>query len=136
MGDPLYADGVGLAVVLITLLKVLVAFAFTLVATMFMVWFERKIIADMQHRIGPNRAGPWGILQTLADGTKLFFKEDLLPDRAAQIPRDRLAILFDVGQKPETRGAHNQREDETDNQQRPAHHAVSEQRTDPQPSEN
>ena len=51
MGDPLYADGVGLAVVLITLLKVLVAFAFTLVATMFMVWFERKIIADMQHRI-------------------------------------------------------------------------------------
>ena len=82
MGDPLYAGDIGLAVVLITLLKVLVAFAFTLIATMFMVWFERKIIADMQHRIGPNRAGPWGMLQTLADGTKLFFKEDLLPDKA------------------------------------------------------
>jgi NADH-quinone oxidoreductase subunit H len=82
MGDPLYTDGIGVAVVLITLLKVLVAFAFTLIATMFMVWFERKIIADMQHRIGPNRAGPWGLLQTLADGTKLFFKEDLLPNKA------------------------------------------------------
>jgi len=85
MGDPLYAGGVGLTVVLVTLLKVLVTFVLLLVATMFMVWFERKIVADMQHRIGPNRAGPWGLLQTLADGTKLFFKEDLLPDRADRI---------------------------------------------------
>ncbi len=82
IGDPLYREGIGLAVVLVTLLKVLVTFVLLLVATMFMVWFERKIIADMQHRIGPNRAGPWGLLQTLADGTKLFFKEDLLPERA------------------------------------------------------
>ena len=44
-----------------------------------MVWFERKVIADMQNRIGPNRAGPFGLLQTLADGIKFFFKEDLLP---------------------------------------------------------
>ena len=47
-----------------------------------MIWFERKVISDMQSRIGPNRAGPWGIAQTLADGIKLFFKEDLLPDQA------------------------------------------------------
>ena len=55
------------------------AFVFLLVATMLMIWFERKVIADMQNRIGPNKAGPWGILQTLADGIKLFFKEDLHP---------------------------------------------------------
>ena len=47
-----------------------------------MVWFERKVIAGMQNRIGPNKAGPWGILQTLADGIKFFFKEDLLPNAA------------------------------------------------------
>jgi NADH-quinone oxidoreductase subunit H len=62
--------------------KVLAVFVIGLVGTMFMVWFERKIVGGMQNRIGPNKAGPWGLLQTLADGTKLFFKEDLLPDRA------------------------------------------------------
>jgi NADH-quinone oxidoreductase subunit H len=49
---------------------------------MLMIWFERKVISDMQSRIGPNRAGPFGIAQTLADGIKLFFKEDLLPERS------------------------------------------------------
>jgi NADH-quinone oxidoreductase subunit H len=62
--------------------KVLVIFVIGLVGTMFMVWFERKIVSGMQNRIGPNKAGPFGLLQTLADGTKLFFKEDLLPDNA------------------------------------------------------
>jgi len=81
-GDPLLAGDIDLVVVLIVLLKVVVAFAFLLVAVMLMIWFERKLISDMQHRIGPNRAGPWGILQTLADGTKLFFKEDLIPEQA------------------------------------------------------
>ena len=57
-------------------------FVIGLVGTMFMVWFERKIIAGMQNRIGPNKAGPFGLLQTLADGIKLFFKEDLMPDQA------------------------------------------------------
>ena len=46
------------------------------------IWYERKFIADLQNRIGPNRAGPWGMLQTLADGIKLIFKEDLRPDGA------------------------------------------------------
>jgi NADH-quinone oxidoreductase subunit H len=80
--DPLLGGEIDLAVVLIVLLKVGVSFALLLVAVMLMIWFERKLHADMSNRIGPNRAGPFGILQTLADGIKFFFKEDLLPDRA------------------------------------------------------
>jgi NADH-quinone oxidoreductase subunit H len=80
--DPLLTGDIDLTVILIVLLKVVVAFVVGLVATMLMVWFERKVIAGMQNRIGPNKAGPWGMLQTLADGIKLFFKEDLIPDRA------------------------------------------------------
>jgi NADH-quinone oxidoreductase subunit H len=70
------------APIVIVVLKVLVVFVIGLVATMFMVWFERRVVAGMQNRIGPNKTGPFGLLQTLADGTKLFFKEDLIPDRA------------------------------------------------------
>ncbi len=95
MPDPLFAHGVGLAVIVIVVVKALVAFAALLVATMLMVWFERKVISDMQDRIGPNRAGPYGLLQSLADGTKLFFKEDLLPDRADRFVF-RLAPLLAV----------------------------------------
>jgi NADH-quinone oxidoreductase subunit H len=80
--DPLYAHGLNLVVVIIVLAKVLVAFGALLVSVMLMIWFERKVISDMQARIGPNRAGPWGVMQTLADGIKLFFKEDLVPERA------------------------------------------------------
>jgi NADH-quinone oxidoreductase subunit H len=80
--DPLYNSGVHWAQLLVAVIKVVVAFAVLLVAVMLMIWFERKVISDMQARIGPNRAGPFGILQTLADGVKLFFKEDLLPERA------------------------------------------------------
>ncbi len=80
--DPLYLTNIGLSVVLIALLKVVLAFAIVLIAVMFMVWFERKVIADMQHRIGPNIAGPWGLFQTLADGLKLLMKEDLVPEHS------------------------------------------------------
>jgi NADH-quinone oxidoreductase subunit H len=81
-GDPLFLSGINWEVLVIILVRVLVAFMVLLVATALMIWFERKVISDMQSRVGPNRAGPWGLLQTLADGTKLIFKEDLIPSNS------------------------------------------------------
>jgi NADH-quinone oxidoreductase subunit H len=80
--DPLLTDGVGLAEVLIVVLKTLVAFGLLLVSVIMMIWFERKLISDLQNRIGPNKAGPWGLFQTLADGMKLLLKEDNIPAKA------------------------------------------------------
>src|SRR5256886_9357642 len=54
---------------------------------MFAIWWERKVAGHMQSRLGPNRVGPIGILQSLADGIKLLTKEDLLP-------KDADALLF------------------------------------------
>ena len=80
-----FSHGVDLGAFLIALVRVLLAFGILLTSVMLMIWFERKVISDMQDRIGPNRAGPFGLLQTLADGTKLFFKEDLIPERADRV---------------------------------------------------
>src|SRR5687767_8828644 len=60
-------------------IKVLVVFGFLLVSVMLTIWAERRVVAIMQQRIGPNRVGPFGLLQALADGVKLFFKEDIQP---------------------------------------------------------
>ena len=65
--------------VLIIVVKAIAAFALWIVATALLIWGERRIVAKMQQRIGPNRLGPGGVLQTLADGAKLFFKEDITP---------------------------------------------------------
>ena len=65
--------------VLIIVVKAIVAFALWLVGTALLIWGERRVVAKMQSRLGPNRLGPAGLLQTLADGAKLFFKEDITP---------------------------------------------------------
>src|SRR5678810_562234 len=57
----------------------------SLVIAMYETYAERKIAAFMQDRIGPNRAGPFGILQPLADGGKLFFKEEIIPSHSNKI---------------------------------------------------
>ena len=68
--------------------KCVAAFALWILATAMLIWGERRLVAKMQQRIGPNRLGPFGMLQTVADGAKLFFKEDIAPrnvDRAVYI---------------------------------------------------
>ncbi|MDP9419304.1 MAG: NADH-quinone oxidoreductase subunit NuoH [Actinomycetota bacterium] len=94
-GDPLFAGGVDWVVVAFVVVKALIGFTIVMVGVIFMIWFERKVIADMQNRIGPNRAGRWGLAQTLADGIKLIFKEDLWPDKADK-PVFRLAPYLSV----------------------------------------
>jgi NADH-quinone oxidoreductase subunit H len=61
------------------LARVVVVFFGLLILVMLLIWMERKVIADMQTRVGPMRAGPRGVLITLADGIKLFFKEGITP---------------------------------------------------------
>ena len=66
-------------------LKGLIIFATCVVLTIMSVWGERKIVARMQQRIGPNRVGKFGLLQALVDGIKLALKEDLIPKAADRI---------------------------------------------------
>lgn len=82
MGHPFLRDGVDFGDLILVTAMAVIAFGLALVATMLMVWFERKVVGRLQNRLGPNTAGPFGLLQTLADGTKLFMKEDIIPTKA------------------------------------------------------
>lgn len=69
----------------IILVKGLLVFAVCVLLTLMAVWGERRIVARMQMRLGPNRVGPFGLVQALADGVKLALKEDLIPAAADKI---------------------------------------------------
>ncbi|QLJ05523.1 NADH-quinone oxidoreductase subunit NuoH [Streptomyces sp. NEAU-sy36] len=69
----------------LVVVKAVFCFAFLMVTVLFSIVWERKVVAWMQLRIGPNRHGPWGMLQSLADGVKLMLKEDLIVRRADKV---------------------------------------------------
>ena len=66
-------------------LKAVIVFAVCVVLTIMSVWGERRIVARMQMRVGPNRVGKFGLIQALADGVKLALKEDLIPAAADKV---------------------------------------------------
>ncbi len=69
----------------VVLLKAVLIFVVLVLLTLFNIWFERRVVARMQHRIGPNVHGPFGLLQSLADGVKLALKEDIIPKAADKV---------------------------------------------------
>ena len=75
---------VDVALIIEKLILISVILMGSLGIAMYATWGERKVAAIMQDRLGPNRAGPMGLLQPLADGLKLFFKEEIIPDRSTR----------------------------------------------------
>src|ERR1700754_610406 len=80
----------GTADILIKFALIVIIFLISLVVAMYSTYAERKIAAFFQDRVGPNRAGPFGILQPLADGAKMFLKEEIIPTNSS-------GVLFIVG---------------------------------------
>ncbi len=69
----------------LVLIKVVVLFVVLLVWTIFNVWYERRLVGKMQHRLGPIMNGPLGLGQALADGMKLLIKEDFMPSMVDRV---------------------------------------------------
>src|SRR5580698_6637798 len=80
----------GIADIVIKLILIVIIFAISLLIALYSTYAERKVAAFFQDRLGPNRAGPWGILQPFADGGKMFLKEEIIPANAS-------AFLFIAG---------------------------------------
>jgi NADH-quinone oxidoreductase subunit H len=83
----------GLAQFISILLGVVLVSAFPLVLVILLIWVERKIAARVQDRIGPNRVGPWGLLQNVADAVKLILKEDITPAGADRLVYNAAPII-------------------------------------------
>jgi NADH-quinone oxidoreductase subunit H len=69
----------------LVIVKAVLIFLILVLLTLFNIWAERRVVARMQHRIGPNVNGPFGLLQSLADGVKLALKEDIIPKAADKV---------------------------------------------------
>ena len=77
-------------------IKAVLIFVILVVYTLFNIWFERRVVARMQHRIGPNVHGPFGLLQSLADGVKLALKEDIVVKAADKVVYIAAPILATI----------------------------------------
>lgn len=73
-----------LTILIIKTIVILLIFGITLLIATYSTYAERKVAAFLQDRLGPNRAGPWGLLQPIADAGKMFFKEDFIPAQASK----------------------------------------------------
>ncbi len=76
-----------------TFIGVVVVASFGLIMVIFLIWLERKVAARFQDRLGPNRAGPYGLLQTFADIIKLVTKEDSIPEKADKFTFNLAPVL-------------------------------------------
>ena len=83
----------GLAVFINLTIRATVILIFALILVLGLIWLERKVAGRIQDRLGPNRAGPYGLLQTVADAMKLLTKEDITPTAADKVTFNAAPVL-------------------------------------------
>ncbi|MGA9976347.1 MAG: complex I subunit 1 family protein, partial [Candidatus Sulfotelmatobacter sp.] len=83
--------------ILVSVIKSVIVLVALLTSVAYTVWLERKVVGHIQNRWGPTRVGPFGLLQPLADGVKLLFKEDLTPPHVYKplfLAAPMMALIF------------------------------------------